>query len=67
MLDPREYCFWCMNKLASANGVCPVCGKEIRSRKNGEGELPFSLVARKYIVGHALGRGGEGMPRAVAV
>ena len=61
MLDPREYCFWCMNKLASANGVCPVCGKDNRSRKNGEGELPFSLVARKYIVGHALGRGGFGI------
>lgn len=61
MLNPGEYCFWCMNKLPSANGVCEVCGRDNRERKNGNGELPFALLAGKYLIGHALGRGGFGI------
>lgn len=61
MLSPRDYCFWCMNKLPSENGVCEVCGKDNRERKNGSGELPFALLSGKYLIGHALGRGGFGI------
>ncbi len=61
MLNPREYCFWCMNRLTSADNTCKVCGKDNRIRKNNEGELPFALLAGKYLIGHALGRGGFGI------
>ena len=61
MLNPREYCFWCMNKLPSADGICGACGRDNRSRQNNEGELPFALLAGKYLIGHALGRGGFGI------
>ena len=61
MLNPREYCFWCMNKLPSADGTCGVCGKDNQARSNDEGELPFALLGGKYLIGHALGRGGFGI------
>ena len=61
MPGPEEYCFWCMSKLPSPNGVCKVCGKNNEHRENGAGELPFALLAGKYLVGHALGRGGFGI------
>ena len=61
MLNPREYCFWCMNKLPAPNGVCGTCGKDNAQRSNSEGELPFAILAGKYLVGHALGRGGFGI------
>lgn len=61
MLDAGEYCFWCMNRLPSRNGVCKACGKDNRERRNAPGELPFSLLSGKYLVGHALGRGGFGI------
>lgn len=50
-----------MNKLPSADGVCGACGRDNRSRQNDEGELPFALLAGKYLIGHALGRGGFGI------
>lgn len=61
MLNPGECCFWCMSRLPAPGGVCPSCGKDNSRRENGEGELPFALVARKYLIGHALGRGGFGI------
>lgn len=61
MLNPRDYCFWCMNRLPARDGVCGTCGKDNRERRNGNGELPFSLLSGKYVVGHALGRGGFGI------
>lgn len=61
MLNPREYCFWCMSKLPSVNGVCGACGRDNQSRENGEGELPFAVLAGKYLVGSSLGRGGFGI------
>lgn len=59
--NPREYCFWCMNKLPSEDGVCGHCKKSNSERKNGNSELPFSLLAGKYLIGKALGRGGFGI------
>ena len=61
MINPMAYCFYCMSKLPEENGVCPACGKSNRTRVNGQGELPFSQLAGKYIIGHALGRGGFGI------
>jgi len=61
VLNPRDHCFWCMNKLPSPDGVCEACGKDNLDRRNGSGELPFSLLSGKYLVGHALGRGGFGI------
>ena len=61
MLNPREYCFWCMNRLPSADAVCRMCGRDNKTRQNNEGELPFALLAGKYLIGHALGRGGFGI------
>ncbi len=61
MLDPREYCFSCMNPLPKPDGKCPVCGKDNTDRRNGADELPFCLLARKYVVGRSLGRGGFGI------
>ena len=61
MQNPREYCFWCMNRLPSEDGVCEYCGKDNGQRRNGNGELPFSILAGKYLIGHALGRGGFGI------
>ncbi len=61
MIDPREYCFYCMNQLPAPDAVCPVCGKDNRIRQNGNSELPFARLAGKYIVGRALGRGGFGV------
>jgi len=61
VLEPREYCFWCMNRLPCRDGVCKACGKDNHQRGNRDGELPFSLLSGKYLVGHALGRGGFGI------
>lgn len=61
MLNPREYCFWCMTRLPSPDAKCPACGQDNHTRRNGDDQLPFSQLAGKYIVGHALGRGGFGI------
>ena len=50
-----------MNKLPAPDAVCKACGRDNRTRKNNEGELPFALLAGKYLIGHALGRGGFGI------
>ena len=61
MPGPEEYCFWCMSRLSSPNGICKACGRDNHRRENETGELPFALLAGKYLVGHALGRGGFGI------
>ena len=61
MVDARKICFACMHELPSPNGVCPICGRDNSERRNGNGELPYALLAGKYIVGRALGRGGFGV------
>ncbi len=61
MLEPRKICFYCMHELPEADGVCPVCGKSNQERRNGAGELPFCRLAGKYLVGHAIARGGFGV------
>ena len=61
MPEPWEYCFYCMSQLPEPDGVCPVCGKSNSERLNGAGELPFCLLAGKYLVGHAMARGGFGL------
>ena len=61
MLNPREYCFYCMNRLPEEDAVCPACGKDNSVRENGGGELPFCRLAGKYLVGHAFARGGFGI------
>ena len=60
-LNPREFCFRCMNRLPAPDEVCPRCGWNNQDRRNGEGELPFASLAHKYIIGKALGRGGFGI------
>lgn len=61
MLDASRICFYCMGDLPSSNGVCRLCGRDNSVRQNGNDELPYALLAKKYIVGHSLGRGGFGV------
>ena len=61
MPEPRKYCFYCMHELPEADGKCTVCGSDNRERRNGGGELPFCRLAGKYLVGHAIARGGFGI------
>ena len=61
MLNPREYCFGCMQPLPEPDAKCPCCGWDNSQRKNAPEQLPFALLAKKYIVGRALGRGGFGI------
>ena len=60
-LNPREFCFRCMNRLPAPDANCPHCGWDNHNRQNGEGELPFANLAHKCIIGKALGRGGFGI------
>ena len=50
-----------MNRLSSPDGICASCGHDNRIRENSDAGLPFSLIAGKYLIGHALGRGGFGI------
>lgn len=50
-----------MNKLPAPDAACKACGRDNKTRKNDEGELPFALLAGKYLIGRALGRGGFGI------
>ncbi len=61
MPEPRKYCFYCMHELPEVDGKCPVCGADNLERRNGGGELPFCRLAGKYLVGHAIARGGFGI------
>ncbi|MBQ8074062.1 MAG: serine/threonine protein kinase [Clostridia bacterium] len=61
MLNPREFCFGCMNRLPELDGKCPHCGRDNHVRKNADDQLPFALLAQKYVIGRSLGRGGFGI------
>lgn len=54
-------CFSCMNRLETADGICPNCGHDNRVRENDVGFLPCMVLNDRYLVGRALGCGGFGV------
>ena len=55
-------CYGCMRKLEEGQQVCPFCGYDRNAPQNGEDMLPEGTVLfRKYLIGHVLGRGGFGV------
>ncbi|NLI21807.1 MAG: serine/threonine protein kinase, partial [Clostridiales bacterium] len=60
-MNPKLYCFACMHGLETEDQRCPRCGHDNRVRVNGKGQLPFSIIKNRYLIGKALGRGGFGV------
>ena len=56
-----NYCMYCMEALAEGEVICPKCGYDNRNMRNGPGQLPYTVLAGKYLVGRSLGQGGFGI------
>ena len=54
-------CFHCMNPIPEAGAICTHCGHNNRTRDNGPGMLPETVLNDQYQVGRVLGRGGFGV------
>ena len=56
-----SYCYNCMLPIEREVGLCPHCGKPVRSGAPPHQLKPGTLLRDRYLIGRALGQGGFGI------
>ncbi len=56
-----SYCYNCMLPIEREEGLCPHCGKPVRSGAPPHQLKPGTLLRDRYLIGRALGQGGFGI------